>query len=94
MAFPEQDWKKAKKLCRLNEEDIRIAKQMGLNPKSLIKNIPSKDQLWKEPVKDWLWSMWKIGKRKPEKSRQRNRQLQRKKMAPKNNKIGERTWKQ
>jgi hypothetical protein len=58
MAFPEQDWKKAKKLCRLNEEDIRIAKQMGLNPKSLIKNIPSKDQLWKEPVKDWLWSMW------------------------------------
>jgi hypothetical protein len=58
MAFSEQDWKKAKKLCRLNEEDIRIAKQMGLNPKSLIKNIPSKDQLWKEPVKDWLWSMW------------------------------------
>jgi hypothetical protein len=58
MVFPEQDWKKAKKLCRLNEEDIRIAKQMGLNPKSLIKNIPSKDQLWKEPVKDWLWSMW------------------------------------
>jgi hypothetical protein len=37
MAFSEQDWKKAKKLCRLNEEDIRIAKEMGLNPKSLIK---------------------------------------------------------
>ena len=58
MAFPEQEWKKAKKLCRLNEEDIRIAKQMGLNPKSLIKNIPSKNQQWKLPVKDWLWDMW------------------------------------
>ncbi|MBJ2356238.1 hypothetical protein [Sphaerochaeta sp. S2] len=58
MAFSEQEWKKAKKLCRLNEDDIRIAKQMGLNPKSLIKNIPSKDQQWKLPVKDWLWDMW------------------------------------
>lgn len=58
MAFAEQEWKKAKKLCRLNEEDIRIAKKMGLNPKSLIKNIPNKDQQWKAPVKDWLRSMW------------------------------------
>jgi len=24
VAYSEQDWKKAKKLCRLNEEDIRI----------------------------------------------------------------------
>ena len=31
---------------------------MGLNPKSLMKNIPSKDQVWKEPVKEWLWSIW------------------------------------
>jgi hypothetical protein len=58
MAFADQDWKKAKKLCRLNEEDIRIAKEMGLNPKSLIKNIPNRDQQWKVSVKDWLRSMW------------------------------------
>jgi hypothetical protein len=58
MAYSEQDWKKAKKLCRLNEEDIRIAREMGLNPKSLIKNIPGKDQQWKEPVRQWLWSIW------------------------------------
>ncbi len=58
VAYSEQDWKKAKKLCRLNEEDIRIAREMGLNPKSLIKNIPGKDQQWKEPVKEWLWSIW------------------------------------
>ena len=58
VAYSEQDWKKAKKLCRLNEEDIRIAREMGLNPKSLIKNIPGKDQQWKEPVRQWLWSIW------------------------------------
>jgi len=58
MAYSEQDWKKVKKLCRLNEEDIRIAREMGLNPKSLIKNIPGKDQQWKEPVRQWLWSIW------------------------------------
>lgn len=58
MAYSEQDWKKAKKLCRLNEEDIRIAREMGLNPKSLIKNIPGKDQQWKAPVRQWLWSIW------------------------------------
>lgn len=69
MAFSEQDWKKAKKLCRLNEEDIRIAKEMGLNPKSLIKNIPNKDQQWKEPVKDWLWSIWEDRQEKAKKKR-------------------------
>ena len=58
MAYSEQDWKKAKKLCRLNEEDIRIAREMGLNPKSLMKNIPGKDQQWKAPVRQWLWSIW------------------------------------
>lgn len=68
MAYSEQDWKRAKKLCRLNEEDIRIAREMGLNPKSLIKNIPGKDQRWKEPVKDWLWSIWED---RQEKARQR-----------------------
>ena len=67
MAFSEQEWKKAKKLCRLNEDDIRIAKQMGLNPKSLIKNIPSKDQQWKLPVKDWLWDMWEYRQEKARK---------------------------
>ena len=53
MAYSEQDWKKAKKLCRLNEEDIRIARELGLNPKSLIKN-----QQWKAPGRQWRWSIW------------------------------------
>ena len=54
MVNSEQLWHEAKKKCRLNNEDIALAKRLGLNPRSLIKNIPSKSEPWKAPVKDWL----------------------------------------
>ena len=54
MAYSEQLWQDAKKTCRLNDEDIARAKRLGLNPKSLIKNIPSRSEPWKAPVKEWL----------------------------------------
>lgn len=52
MAYKQELWNEAKKKCRIGEEEIRMAKEMGLNPKSLIKNIPSKSEMWKAPVKD------------------------------------------
>jgi hypothetical protein len=54
MAYNEELWQDAKKKCRLNNEDIRIAKELGLNPKSLIKNIPNKSEQWKAPVSVWI----------------------------------------
>lgn len=54
MAYSEAMWAEAKKKCRLNSEDIALAKRLGLNPRSLIKNIPNKSEPWKAPVKDWL----------------------------------------
>ena len=57
-------WVEAKRKCRLNNEDIHMAKEMGLNPRSLIKNIPSKSQPWKSPVKDWIREMYKKRKKK------------------------------
>jgi len=54
MAYSEQMWAEAKRKCRLNSEDIALAKRLGLNPRSLIKNIPNKSEPWKAPVKDWL----------------------------------------
>lgn len=42
MAYKPELWAEAKKKCRLNEEEIRMVKEMGLNPKSLIKNIPNR----------------------------------------------------
>ncbi len=54
MAYSDAMWAEAKKKCRLNAEDIALAKRLGLNPRSLIKNIPSKSEPWKAPVKVWL----------------------------------------
>jgi hypothetical protein len=47
-------WAKAKTLCRLNVDDVRKAKELGLKPKTLMKNIPSPSQKWKLPVKFWI----------------------------------------
>lgn len=54
MAYSDGLWQEAKKKCRLNNEDIKIAKELGLNPKSLIKNIPNKNEQWKAPVNVWI----------------------------------------
>ena len=50
MAYSDELWKEAKRKCRLNAEDIALAKRLGFNPRSLIKNIPNKSQPWKAPV--------------------------------------------
>ena len=47
MANNDQLWQEAKKRCRLDDKDIALAKRLGLNPRSLIKNIPSKSEPWK-----------------------------------------------
>jgi hypothetical protein len=62
-----------KRTCRLNNDDIRMAKEMGLNARSLIKNIPSKTEPWKLPVKVWIHEMYgrqhqKQVKKKPPKN--------------------------
>ena len=54
MAHKQELWDEAKKKCRIGDEEIRLAKEMGLNPRSLIKNIPNKSEMWKAPVKDWI----------------------------------------
>ena len=51
-------WKEARKKCRLNTETVQMAKRLGLNPKSLIKNIPDKNQGWKKPVCLWIRDMY------------------------------------
>jgi hypothetical protein len=60
----QEEWADAKKRCRLNQADIQMAKELGMSPKSLIKNIPSPNQQWKAPVKDWIRDLYedKFGK--------------------------------
>ena len=54
MAYSDELWKQAKAKCRLNMEEIELAKKLGINPKSLMKNVPNKSETWKAPVGDWL----------------------------------------
>jgi hypothetical protein len=54
MAYSEEMWADCKRKCHLNNDDIALAKRLGLNPRSLIKNIPNKSEQWKAPVKVWL----------------------------------------
>lgn len=65
-------WVKAKQLCRLNMEDIRKAKELGLNPRSLIKNIPSPSQQWKAPVKLWIQGLYEERMQRRSKKHQRD----------------------
>src|SRR5947209_3151534 len=60
MANKQKDdaWAEAKRLCRLSADDIAKAKALGMSPKSLIKNIPSKSQQWKAPVRDWVRDLY------------------------------------
>jgi len=53
----EEEWKEAKRRCRLSDDDIRMAKELGFKPRSLIKNIPSPSQKWKAPVREWVRSL-------------------------------------
>jgi hypothetical protein len=52
------EWARAKRLCRLNRADVAMARALGLNPRKLIKNIPSPTQPWKSPVKIWIRELY------------------------------------
>ncbi len=54
----DKQWAEAKRRCRLSVRHVKRAKEMGLNPLSLIKNIPSPQQQWKLPVRDWIDEMY------------------------------------
>ncbi|MBM7604855.1 hypothetical protein JOC75_002859 [Metabacillus crassostreae] len=41
-------WLEAKKQCWLNQNDIQMAKELGMSPK----------QQWKAPVKDWIHDLY------------------------------------
>jgi hypothetical protein len=47
-------WLEAKQRCRLSDEEIRMAKELGFKPHGLIKNIPTRSQPWKAPVNEWI----------------------------------------
>ena len=59
-------WADAARRYRLSADEVRMAKELGIGPGSLIKNIPSRSQRWKQPVRDWVRELHekKFGRRK------------------------------
>ena len=56
---PQQhSWPEAKKLCRLNQLDIAMAKRLGFGPDALIRARPDPKQRWKLPVKLWIRDLY------------------------------------
>ena len=76
MADKQELWDEAKKKCRIGDEEIRLAKEMGLNPRSLIKNIPNKSEMWKAPVKDWIHDMYEKRREKSQRKAKRRAEQQ------------------
>lgn len=48
-----------------------MAKEMGLSPRSLIKNVPPKSEPWKAPVKAWVREMYEKRQAKAANRKQR-----------------------
>jgi hypothetical protein len=44
-----------------------MAKELGISPRSLIKNIPNRNERWKAPVEDWVRDLHerRFGQRPP-----------------------------
>ena len=50
----DEAWTDAKKRYKLTDEHIRMAKELGLNPKKFGSYAPNKQELWKEPLPEFI----------------------------------------
>ena len=46
-----------------------MAKELGIGPRSLIKNIPARTQQWKAPVEDWVRDLYEKRQREAARTR-------------------------
>jgi hypothetical protein len=53
-----KEWMKAKASCRLSADEVRMARELGIGPRALIKNIPNPKQRWKAPVGVWIRNLY------------------------------------
>ena len=89
----EEEWKEAKKKCKVGDETIRMAKEMGINPRTMIKNIPNKAEKWKAPVDVWIREMYdKIKEKSAKKAKAKAKRLRKEseKLADSSSRLDER----
>src|SRR5437899_394936 len=69
-------WAEAARRCRLSPADVRMAKELGFKPRSLLQNQPSPQQPWKAPVAEWVRDLYAKRQRRSEQRRQRRERAQ------------------
>ncbi len=69
-------WAEAARRCRLSPADVRMAKELGFKPRSLLKNLPSPQQPWKAPVAEWVRELYAKRQRRSDQRRQRREKAQ------------------
>jgi hypothetical protein len=53
-AHDEEPWMNARKICRLTDRQVEMARALGMNPKKLPGLRPSPQQRWKLPVGEFI----------------------------------------
>jgi hypothetical protein len=48
-----REWTEAAQHCRLAPDEVRMARELGFKPRSLMKNLPNTPEQWKAPVAEW-----------------------------------------
>jgi len=89
----EEEWKEVKKRCKVGDETVRMAKELGINPKTMIKNIPSKAEKWKAPVDVWIREMYdKVKEKSAKKAKAKAKRLRKEseKLADSSSRLDER----
>jgi hypothetical protein len=78
-AAKDHAWAEAARRCRLSPAEVRMAKELGFKPRSLLKNIPNKAEPWKAPVAEWVRDLYTKRQRRTE---QRHRRREREASGP------------
>jgi len=89
----EEEWKEVKKRCKVGDETIRMAKELGINPRTMIKNIPNKAEKWKAPVDVWIREMYdKVKEKSAKKAKAKAKRLRKEseKLADSSSRLDER----
>jgi hypothetical protein len=63
-----QDWVDARKRHHLSHAVVQMARELGMNPRKLGKIDNNKQEPWKEPLPDFIASLYekRFGRRSPE----------------------------
>ena len=67
----EREWAEAAQRCRLAPDEVRMARELGFKPRSLMKNLPNRTEPWKAPVAEWVRELYEKRQRRIEQRRRR-----------------------